>query len=52
MPDLEKLLDQRTKELAEAVAANAKSISIIAHDLRGPVCTVLTALEIIKYEHG
>jgi two-component system, sensor histidine kinase and response regulator len=48
--DLEKLLDQRTKELAEAVAANARSISIIAHDLRGPICTILTALELIKYE--
>jgi signal transduction histidine kinase len=47
---LEKLLDQRTKELAEAVTENAKSISIIAHDLRSPLCTVLTALELIKYE--
>ena len=48
--NLEKLLDQRTEELAEAVAANAKSISVIAHDLRGPICTVLTALELIKSE--
>jgi two-component system, sensor histidine kinase and response regulator len=46
----EKLLDQRTKELAEAVDANAKSISVIAHDLRLPICTVLNALEIIKDE--
>jgi signal transduction histidine kinase len=45
---LEKLLDQRTEELAESVAANAKSISIIAHDLRSPFCTVLTALEIMR----
>ena len=48
--NLEKLLNQRTKELAEAVASNAKSISVIAHDLRGPISTVLTALELIKYE--
>ncbi len=46
--NLEKLLDQRTKELTEKVAANAKSISIIAHDLRSPFCTVLAALELIK----
>jgi two-component system, sensor histidine kinase and response regulator len=45
---LEKLLDQRTEELAESVAANAKSISIVAHDLRSPLCTVLTALEIMR----
>ncbi len=45
---LKKLLDQQTKELAEAVAVNAKSISIIAHDLRSPICTVLTAMEFIK----
>lgn len=48
--NLEKLLDQQTEELVEAVAANAKSISLIAHDLRGPICTVLTALELIKSE--
>jgi two-component system, sensor histidine kinase and response regulator len=43
-------LIRELQELAEAVAANAKSISVIAHDLRGPLCTVLTALELIKYE--
>ena len=48
--NLEKLLDQRTKKLAGVVAANAKSISIIAHDLRSPFCTALTALELIKYK--
>jgi two-component system, sensor histidine kinase and response regulator len=48
--NLKKQLDQRTKDLDGAVAANAKSISVIAHDLRGPLCTVLTALELIKYE--
>ena len=46
--NLEKLLDQRTKKLAEVAAANDKSISVIAHDLRSPVCNVLTVLELIK----
>ncbi len=46
--NLEKLLDQRTKKLAGVVSANAKSISVIAHDLRSPFCNVLTALELIK----
>jgi two-component system, sensor histidine kinase and response regulator len=42
------LLDQRTSELAEFVAATTRSISVIGHDLRGPVCTVLAALELVK----
>ena len=41
-------LDQRTKELAEVVDANAKSICVIAHDLRSPFCTALAALELLK----
>jgi len=47
---LEKLLDQRNRELAEVVDANAKSISIIGHDLRSPFSSVLHALELIKYD--
>ena len=45
---LEKLLDQRTKELTEVVATNTKFISIIAHDLRSPFSTILGVLEILK----
>ena len=41
-------LDQRTKELAEVVDANTKSISVIAHDLRSPFCAALMALELLK----
>ncbi len=41
-------LDQQTKELAEVVDANAKSISVIAHDLRSPFCTALASLELLK----
>ena len=48
--NLEKLLDQRTKKLAGVVAANDKSISVIAHDLRSPFCNVLTALELLKHK--
>ena len=45
---LENLVDQRTKELAEVVATNAKFISIIAHDLRSPFSSILGVLEILK----
>ena len=45
---LVELLDQRTSELEEFVAATNKSLSVIGHDLRGPVCTVLAALELLK----
>ncbi len=45
---LVELLDKRTKELEEVVTATAKSVSVIGHDLRSPVCTVLAALELLK----
>ena len=45
---LVELLDQRTSELEEFVAATNKSLSVIGHYLRGPVCTVLAALELLK----
>jgi signal transduction histidine kinase len=45
---LAELLDQRTSELEEIVATTTRSISVIGHDIRGPVCTVLAALELIK----
>lgn len=45
---LVELLDKRTKELEEVVTATAKSVSVIGHDLRSPVCNVLAALELLK----
>jgi signal transduction histidine kinase len=45
---LAELLDQRTSELEAVVAATTKSISVIGHDIRGPVCTVLAALELLN----
>jgi two-component system, sensor histidine kinase and response regulator len=45
---LEKLIEQKTKELSEVVATNIKFISIIAHDLRSPFSSILFALEIVK----
>ncbi len=45
---LEKLAEQRTKKFTEAVATNTKFLSIIAHDLRSPFCTILGVLEIVK----
>jgi two-component system, sensor histidine kinase and response regulator len=46
------LLDQRTNELAEIVAATTHSFSVIGHDLRSSVCTVLAALELLKLKQG
>jgi two-component system, sensor histidine kinase and response regulator len=46
------LLEQRTNELAEFVAITTHSFSVIGHDLRSPVCTVLAALELLKLKLG
>jgi signal transduction histidine kinase len=46
--NLEKLVGQRTKKLNEVVATNTKFLSIIAHDLRTPFCSILGVLEILK----
>jgi len=45
---LEKLVEQRTKKLKDVVATNTKFLSIIAHDLRSPFCSILGVLEILK----
>jgi len=45
---LEKIAEQRTKKFTEVVATNTKFLSIIAHDLRSPFCTILGVLEIVK----
>jgi signal transduction histidine kinase len=45
---LEKLVELRTKELTKVAETNAKYISIIAHDLRSPFCSIILALEFLK----
>ena len=45
---LEELVEQRTKKLNVVVATNTKFLSIIAHDLRSPFCSILGVLEILK----
>jgi signal transduction histidine kinase len=45
---LEKLVELRTKELTKVAETKAKYISIIAHDLRSPFCSIILALEFLK----
>jgi len=45
---LEQLVEQQTKELAEAIETNNKSLTIIAHDLRGPFCSILGVLGLLQ----
>jgi len=45
---LEKLVEQHTKKLTEVVATNNKFISIIAHDLRSPLSSILGTLTLLK----
>ncbi len=49
---MKKRIKQQTKELTEVVATNNKFISIIAHDLRGPLSNVLMALDVIQEKPG
>jgi signal transduction histidine kinase len=42
------LLDQRAKELEEVIASTTKSVSVLGHDLKSPLCTVIAALEMLK----
>lgn len=46
---LEETIEQRTNELMDVVATNAKFISLIAHDLRGPFHSILGALELLRH---
>jgi signal transduction histidine kinase len=50
--DLETVIETRNKELTDLKAIHAKSISIIAHDLRSPFHSILGALEMVKSELG
>jgi signal transduction histidine kinase len=45
---LEKLLEQRTAEIAEVISTNSKFISILSHDLRSPFSSILGVLQILK----
>ena len=45
---LEKIVDQRTKELMEVIAVNHRFISILAHDLRSPFSSILGVLKLLK----
>ncbi|KAF0197356.1 MAG: integral membrane sensor signal transduction histidine kinase [Bacteroidetes bacterium] len=45
---LELMLEKRNRELAEIVETNTRFISIIAHDLRGPFCSIIGVLELLK----
>jgi len=45
---LEDLLEESTKKLNEVIATNTKFMTIIAHDLRSPFCSILGALDLLK----
>jgi signal transduction histidine kinase len=45
---LEKLIEQRTQELKEMVETHNKFMSIVAHDLRSPLSSIVTSLELLK----
>jgi len=47
--NLEEIIEERTNELMNVVATNAKFISIIAHDLRSPFHSILGALELLRH---
>lgn len=46
--ELESIVEERTRNLAEVVASNAKSLSIIAHDLRSPFQTIVGSLDLLR----
>ncbi|MFO7656185.1 MAG: HAMP domain-containing sensor histidine kinase [Bacteroidales bacterium] len=42
------IVEMRTKKIKEVVAANTKFISVIGHDLRSPLSSVSSALELLR----
>jgi len=46
--NLENLVEKKTKELTDYITTNNKFISILAHDLRGPFCSILGVLGLLK----
>jgi len=45
---LELNTEEQSKKLAEVIETNAKFLSIIAHDLRGPFSSIIGVLELLK----
>jgi len=45
---LENLLKENTKKLNEVIETNTKFMTIVAHDLRSPFCSILGALDLLK----
>jgi signal transduction histidine kinase len=48
IPNLKKLLAHHSKELNELEDSNTQFISILAHDLRSPIGSIVTILELLK----
>ncbi len=45
---LENLVEEDKQKLAETVAKNTRFLSIVAHDLRGPLCTAIGVFDMLK----
>jgi len=45
---LENRVEADSKKLAESVAKNSKFLSIVAHDLRSPLCTTIGIFDLLK----
>lgn len=48
--DLEHLVAERTRELAEATRAKDEALAMVAHDLRAPLTSILGWIEIIEQD--
>ena len=46
--NLDKIVNQRTKELVEIISVNQRFVSILAHDLRSPFSAILGVLRLLK----
>jgi len=45
---LENRVEEESKKLAETVAENSRFLSIVAHDLRSPLCTTIGIFDLLK----
>lgn len=45
---LENMLQENTKKLNEVMETNIKFMTIVAHDLRSPFCSIIGALDLLK----
>lgn len=50
--ELETIVDERSRKLADVVATNAKFLSIIGHDLRSPFQAIIGALDLIRESYS